>query len=72
MPESRGRLVNMNRRRLLRCLAQGALYNVAFNEIMNLAEGFGFYLVRVSGSHHLLTHPDIVEVINLQSASGEA
>ncbi len=62
----------MNRRRLLRRLAQGALNNVAFNDTMDLVEGFGFYLVRMSGSHHLFTHPDITEVINLQSVRGEA
>ena len=62
----------MNRRRLLRRLTQGALNNVTFDDIRNLAEGFGFYLVRISGSHHLFTHPNIEEVINLQSVRGEA
>ena len=46
--------------------------NVDFSDMINLAEGFGFYLVRVSGSHHLLTNPDIPELINLQPVRGEA
>ena len=62
----------MNRRRLLRRLVHGALSNVAFNDLVRLAEGFGFQLVRVSGSHHLFSHPDIPELINLQSAQGES
>lgn len=62
----------MNRRRLLRRLTQGAVNNVAFDDMVNLVEGFGFQLVRITGSHHLFTHPDIVELINLQSVRGEA
>ena len=62
----------MNRRQLLRRLVQGALHNVAFNDLVNLAEGFGFQLVRVSGSHHIFTHPEIPELVNLQSVGGEA
>ncbi|MFH1560502.1 MAG: type II toxin-antitoxin system HicA family toxin [Chloroflexota bacterium] len=62
----------MNRRQLLRRLAQGALSNVAFNDLVNLAEGFGFQLVRVSGSHHIFAHAGIPELVNLQSVQGEA
>jgi len=62
----------MNRRRLLRRLAQGALNNVVFNDMVDLAEGFGFRLVRVSGSHHIFAHPVVPELINLQSVRGEA
>ena len=62
----------MNRRRLLRRLAQGALHNVAFGDMMSLVEGFGFSLVRVSGSHHILANPDIRELVNIQSVRGEA
>ena len=47
----------MNRRRLLKRLSQGALRNVAFGDMINLVEGFGFKLARVSGSHHIFTHP---------------
>lgn len=62
----------MNRRQLLRRLSQGALHNVAFDDMINLLDGFGFRLVRVSGSHHIFAHPDIPEVINFQSVGGEA
>ena len=62
----------MNRRRLLRRLLRGALRNVAFNDVVGLVEGFGFRLVRVSGSHHLFTHPDVSGLVNLQLVSGEA
>lgn len=62
----------MDRRQLLRRLSHGALQNVAFGDMVNLLDGFGFGLVRVSGSHHIFAHPDIPEVINLQSVGGEA
>ena len=62
----------MNRRRLLRRLASGALKNVAFSDLKNLVEGFGFRLDRVTGSHHIFVHPDISELVNLQEVKGEA
>ena len=62
----------MDRRRLLRRLAQGALSNVSFDDMVDLVEGFGFRLVRVSGSHHIFSHPDIPELVNLQAVRGEA
>ena len=62
----------MNRRKLLRRLAQGALNNVAFRDMVALAEGFGFRVVRISGSHHLLAHPSVPEMLNLQEVKGEA
>ena len=62
----------MNRRRLLRRLSQGAVRNVAFADLIDLVEAFGFQLARVSGSHHIFTHPDIAELLNLQEVRGEA
>jgi predicted RNA binding protein YcfA (HicA-like mRNA interferase family) len=62
----------VNRRRLLQRLSEGALRNVPFGDMMTLAEGFGFRLARVTGSHHILTHPGIAELINLQEVKGEA
>lgn len=62
----------MNRRRLLRGLARGTLQNVAFRDMVALAEGFGFRLARVRGSHHIYAHPDISELINLQDVGGQA
>lgn len=62
----------MNRRRLLRRLAQGALNNVRFGDMISLAEGLGFRVVRTSGSHHILQHPGAPESVNLQEVHGEA
>lgn len=62
----------MNRRKLLQRLSQGALRNVAFADLTNLVEGFGFRLARVSGSHHIFMHPAIPELVNLQEVRGEA
>jgi len=62
----------MKRRLLLRRLAQGALRNVAFRDLIHLVEGFGFSLTRVNGSHHVFAHPSIPELVNLQEVAGEA
>lgn len=62
----------MNRRRLLRRLAGGALRNVRFNDMIDLVEGFGFRLDRRRGSHHLFVHPDVPEVLSLQPEGGQA
>jgi predicted RNA binding protein YcfA (HicA-like mRNA interferase family) len=35
-------------------------------------EGFGFRLARVRGSHHIFSHPDIPELINIQKVDGQA
>jgi predicted RNA binding protein YcfA (HicA-like mRNA interferase family) len=62
----------MKRRKLLKRLSEGQLKNVAFGDMINMVEGFGFQLVRVSGSHHIFTNPDIPELVNLQEVKGEA
>jgi predicted RNA binding protein YcfA (HicA-like mRNA interferase family) len=62
----------MNRRRLLRRLLGGSLQGVAFFDMINLVEGFGFRHVRTRGSHHILSHPSVSELINLQNVGGEA
>ncbi len=62
----------MNRRRLLRRLLDGHLQNVAFREMRDLVEGFGFHLSRVNGSHHIFDHSAITEIVNLQDVHGEA
>jgi len=61
----------VNRRRLLKRLAEGALKNVSFGDFRNLVEGFGFQLTRVTGSHHIFTHPNVSELVNLQEVKGE-
>ncbi len=62
----------MNRKRLLRRLSEGSLRNIAFGDKMNLAQGFGFRVARVAGSHHILVHPGIPELVNLQEVKAEA
>ncbi|MBM4040817.1 MAG: type II toxin-antitoxin system HicA family toxin [Planctomycetes bacterium] len=62
----------MNRRKLLARLSQGHLKNVAFSDMINLVEAFGFRFSRRSGSHHIYTHPDLTELVNLQEAGGQA
>ena len=62
----------MNERKLLMRLARGAVTNVAFADLCNLAEALGFELRRVSGSHHVFAHPEIPQLINLQSLHGQA
>ena len=61
----------MNRRRLLRRILSGAK-NIRFDDMANLVEAFGFRLSRISGSHHTFAHPDIPELVNLQSVKGQA
>jgi predicted RNA binding protein YcfA (HicA-like mRNA interferase family) len=43
-----------------------------FTEIQRLLGAFGFHLSRVTGSHHIYTHPGIPELVNLQSVKGMA
>ena len=46
--------------------------NVRFNEMVSLVEAFGFRLSRISGGHHIFTHPEITEIVNLQNVKGQA
>lgn len=62
----------MKRKQLLRRLTQGALQNVAFTDMVNLVEGFGFRLERTSGSHHIFRHSVTGAKLNLQPYNGEA
>jgi predicted RNA binding protein YcfA (HicA-like mRNA interferase family) len=40
--------------------------------MLRLAENFGFRLSRSSGSHHILVHPKVRELLNLQDVRGKA
>lgn len=62
----------MNRKKLLRRLAQGAVQNVGFEDMTHLVEGFGFVKARSSGSHNIFAHPSVPELVNLQNVGGEA
>ena len=61
----------MKPREVLRKILGGSR-NVRFAEMRGLVEAFGFTLARVSGSHHIFTHPDVPELVNLQEVRGEA
>jgi predicted RNA binding protein YcfA (HicA-like mRNA interferase family) len=59
------------KRKLLEKVLTGSK-NIQFNELVTLVEAFGFTLSRVNGSHHIFSHPDIHEIINLQNRKGKA
>jgi len=62
----------MNRKKLLRRLAEGTLQNVSFYDMVNLVEGFGFTRIRTSGSHNIFSHANVRELVNLQNVGGQA
>jgi len=66
-----GEIDGMDRQKLLWKLISGSK-NIRFTEAIAVAESFGFKLDRVSGSHHILVHPEISELINLQNVKGKA
>ena len=53
-------------------MALGEPENLAFHEFLTLASAFGFCLVRVNGSHHILNHLGVGEQLNLQEVGGKA
>ena len=59
----------MNKRKLLQKILDGSK-NVRFQDMVALAQAFGFRLARVQGSHHIFTHPGIPELVNLQNSMG--
>ena len=52
--------------------ARSGPQNLRFRDLIRLVEELGFRLVRVSGSHHIFTHPAIRELVNLQDVAGKA
>ena len=61
----------MNKRKILNKALRGSK-NIRFQEMLTLIQAFGFRISRVSGSHHIFTHPDIPELLNLQNVDGKA
>ncbi len=61
----------MSKRKLLKKILAGQ-HNVRFSDMVTLVVAFGFHLSRVSGSHHIFSHPDVPELVNLQDVSGRA
>lgn len=56
---------------LLQVLAGSADRNVGFSDVCILLKQLGFDL-RVRGSHHIFTRPDVAEILNLQEKQGKA
>jgi predicted RNA binding protein YcfA (HicA-like mRNA interferase family) len=52
--------------------ARAGSRNLRFADVCRLAEGFGFRLARVKGSHHIYSHPSMPELVNLQAVNGKA
>lgn len=46
--------------------------DVGFDDMVKIVESFGFELGRISGSHHVFSHPELSEIINLQNVGGKA
>lgn len=61
----------MQPRRTLKKILDGSK-NVRFSDALALAQAMGFQLVRVNGSHHILSHPNSAASLNLQNANGQA
>lgn len=61
----------MKPRKLLRRIVVSP-HNVWFQDLLALTEALGFRVTRTEGSHHILTHPGIPELLNLQDVKGEA
>ena len=55
----------MNRRKLLQRIMASPT-NVRFADMTNLVEGFGFTLIRISGSHHIFSQHGVEEIVNIQ------
>lgn len=61
----------MNKKKLLQKILSGSK-NIPYDDMKLLVEAFGFKLSRITGSHHIYTHPDINELVNLQKVDGKA
>ena len=60
----------MNKKKLLGKLLAGSK-NIRFDEARKCAESLGFKVDRITGSHHILVHADIPDLINLQNVGGK-
>lgn len=60
----------MKKRKLLQKILAGS-QNISFHEMVTLIEGFGFRLSRINGSHHIFTHTDVSELVNIQEVKGQ-
>jgi predicted RNA binding protein YcfA (HicA-like mRNA interferase family) len=61
----------MNPKKTLQQILAGSK-NIRFTDMCRLVESFGFSLSRINGSHHIFSHPDVPELVNLQDVKGQA
>ena len=61
----------MNKKTLL-AKALSSPNNLHFNELVSLAEAFGFVLSRSEGSHRIFALPSTTHRLNLQNCKGKA
>jgi predicted RNA binding protein YcfA (HicA-like mRNA interferase family) len=53
------------KQKLLKKILSGSK-NIRFADFTTLVEGFGFTLERITGSHHIFSHPDVPQHITAQ------
>jgi predicted RNA binding protein YcfA (HicA-like mRNA interferase family) len=56
----------VKKRKLLRKVLSGSK-NVRFDDFVGLIEAFGFTQERISGSHHIFSHPTVPQTISIQT-----
>ena len=61
----------MNPRKAWASIESGNL-DLRFDDLVRLAQDFGFELARIRGSHHILVHSGLHIILNLQPAGGKA
>lgn len=44
--------------------------NVNFNDLLTILNAFGFTLERVTGSHHIFSHPSVSQAVSVQPDHG--
>jgi hypothetical protein len=53
-------------------LIEAGSRNLRFGDVLRLSLAFGFELARISGSHHILRHSAVQELLSLQNVGGRA
>lgn len=61
----------MNKLKLLKKVISGS-ENIRFGDLIKVVEAFGFRFSRKNGSHHIYTHAEMTELLNLQEKNGKA
>ena len=61
----------MKKRKLLQKALTGGK-NFRFPDFCLLAQAFGYRLDRISGRHHIFSHPEADRPLNLQNVAGQA